>query len=346
MADSIEFYKPTLRRKDMQSVLQTMVDEKIGPGVKKQEFITLLCEKLSKKGGMALRSYYDAIVSSLKAAGVVEGSMVITSIFAPKLYRLAINSLNAKAIYLDVDKETCCLTADSVLESIKENDAKVLILCEPFCQIPFGEDFKSLNITVIEDITQSFGSTFEETTAGSFGDIVICAFEQEHIVSCGGGAAILYNDVDRFKELLKKQYNHKSKYEQMPDLNAALGIVQLHEVDKYLIKRNEIYDMFKKALMKTEHKLFGQKDINFISNGWCFPIVLDSKPEDVIKFVKKYNVTCMKLFTTSVGNDYKNEFSLYPNANAALLRGVAFPIYPFLKANEIDTLVKVISNLP
>jgi dTDP-4-amino-4,6-dideoxygalactose transaminase len=346
VADTIEFYKPTLRRKDMQSVLQTMVDEKIGPGVKKQEFIALLCEKLHKKSGMALRSYYDAIVSSLKIAGVELGSTVITSILAPKIYKLAINSLGAKAVFLDVDIETCCLTSATVLESIVKNGANVLLLCEPYCQIPYGEDFKSLNITVIEDISQSFGSTYDDDFAGGFSDIVICAFEQEHIVSCGGGAAILYDNVLRFKDLLKKQYNLISKYEQMPDLNAALGIVQLQQVEKHLTKRNEIFEIFKKALMKTDHKLFGQRDINFISNGWCFPIVLDSKPEDVIKFAKKYNVTCIKLFTTAVGNDFKNNFSSFPNANAPLLRAVAFPIYPFLKASEIDILEKVISNLP
>ncbi len=346
MAEKIEFYKPTLRRKDMQSVLQTMVDEKIGPGVKKQEFINILCEKLNKKGGIALRSYYDAIVSSLKIAGVEEGSFVITSVLAPKIYKLAIKSLNAKPIFLDIDLETCCLTAKSVLEKVEATGASVLLLAEPYCQIPYGEDFKALNITVIEDISQSFGSTFDDYYAGGFSHITICAFEQEHIVSCGGGAAILYDDASKYKELLKKQYNLISKYEKMPDLNAALGVVQLNHVDSYLKKRNEIFKMFKNALMKTEHQLFGQKDISFYCNGWTFPIILESNPEEVIKFAKKYNITCMKMFTQSVGNDYKNDYSLYPNANSSILRGVAFPIYPFLKASEIDILIKVISNLP
>ncbi|MCY1152118.1 MAG: DegT/DnrJ/EryC1/StrS family aminotransferase [Sphaerochaetaceae bacterium] len=346
MADYIEFYKPTLRRKDMQSVLQTMVDEKIGPGAKKQEFISLLCEKIKKKGGIALRSYYDAIVSSLKIAGVSEGSTVIISILAPKLYKLAISSLKAKAILIDINPETGCLDSQTVLNYISDKSADALILSEPFCQIPYNEDFSILNIPIIEDISQSFGSTFDDYYAGGYGDLVICAFEQEHIVSCGGGAAILYNDEKKYKDLIKKEYQIKSKYEQMPDLNASLGIIQLKEVESHLQKRNEIFNMFKNALMKTDHQLFGQKDINFISNGWSFPVILDSNPEDVIKFAKKYNVTCMKMFTNSVGNDYKNQYTLYKNASASLLRAVAFPIYPFLKASEIDILVKVISHLP
>lgn len=345
MADKIEFYKPTLRRKDMQSVLQAMVDEKIGPGARKQEFINLLCQRLNKKNGLALRSYYDAIISSLKIAGVKENSNVVVSILSPKIYKLAINSLKAKAIYVDIDSDTCSLRSEDILEKIEDKDVAAILLYEPFCQIPYSEDFKALGISVIEDISQSFGSTFDEDFAGSYGDIVICAFEQEHIVSCGGGAAILY-DKKEYKELLAKEYSLISKYQQLPDLNAALGIIQLYDVEKHLAKRNEIFNMFKNALLKTDHKLFGQKDINFFSNGWCFPVILESNPDQVIDFAKKYNVTCMKMFTNSIGNDYKNQYSLYPKASAAVLRGVAFPIYPFLKPGEIDILVKVISHLP
>lgn len=345
MSDNIEFYKPTLRRKDMQSVLQTMVDEKIGPGVKKQEFITLLSAKLKRKGGIALRSYYDALLSALIIAGVGENSNVVISILSPKIYRVAINSLKAKPIYVDIDKDSGCLSSEKILEKTKDKNIDAILLYEPFSQIPYNEDYSSLATCVIEDISQSFGSYIDDDYASKVGDIIVCAFEQEHIVSCGGGAAILYNDI-KYKELLNKRYHQISKYQQMPDLNAALGIIQLNEVDKHLEKRNEIYKMFKQALLKTNHKLFGQKDINFYSNGWAFPIILESNPDEIIKFSKKYNVTCMKMFNNSIGSDYKNQYELYPDATASILRGVAFPIYPFLKPSEIDLIIKVISHLP
>lgn len=345
MSNNIEFYKPTLRRKDMQSVLQTMVDEKIGPGDRQREFIDLLSKRLNRKEGIALRSYYDAIVSSLVISGVKEGSNVLVSILSPKIYRYAILSLNANCIICDIDKDTCCPNSSHILDKMKDHDIDVFLLYEPFCQIPVDEDYKSLNLTVIEDITQSIGSSFEGNEAGIFSDITICAFEAEHIVSCGGGAALLYND-KKYKQLLKKHYELTLKYQQLPDLNAALGIIQLKEVDKHLLKRKEIFKMFKQSLMKTDHKLFGQKDINFEPNGWCFPIILETNPNEAIKFAKKYNVICKKMFTQSIADDYKNQYALYPNASSAILRGVAFPIYPFLKPSEIDMLMKVISHLP
>ncbi len=345
MSNNIEFYKPTLRRKDMQSVLQTMVDEKIGPGERQREFITLLSKRLNKNDGIALRSYYDAIISSLIIAGVREGTNVIISILSPKIYQTAIQSLNANCILVDINKETFCPSTSLILEKMKEVEIGVFLLYEPYCQIPKDEDYKNLNLTVIEDITQSFGSFYEDNKAGDYSDIVICAFEAEHIVSCGGGAALLFDDKN-YKEKLKKRYAFTSKYQQLPDLNASLGIVQLNEVDKHLHKRNEIYKMFKQALLKTDHQVFGEKDINFESNGWCFPLILESNPIEAIKFAKKYNIICKKMFKDSIADDYKEKYTLYPNASSAILRGVAFPIYPFLKPSEIDMLIKVISHLP
>ncbi|MBK5201092.1 MAG: DegT/DnrJ/EryC1/StrS aminotransferase family protein [Spirochaetaceae bacterium] len=328
----------------MQSVLQTMVDEKIGPGVKKKEFLDLLTLRLNMNGGIALRSYFDAIKTALELAGVKEGSSIVTSVLSPQIYKIAAKKLGAKIVLADINSENGCLSASSALEAIGKGAIAVL-LHEPCCQIPYGEDYSLLNVPIIEDISESFGSFYDEFFAGSFGDIVICAFEQEHIVSCGGGAAILYTD-RVYKELIKNLYKDISKYEEMPDLNASLGIIQLAEIDGYLLRRQEIFEMFKKALLKTNHKLFGISDLDFSPNAWIFPVVLDSKPEDIIAFAKKYNVLCKPLFDNSIGSDSKEKFALYPGATSALLRAIAFPVYPFLKSSDIDTLVKVISHLP
>ena len=45
----VRFYKPTLRRRDMDAVLQTMVDEKIGPGERRKQFLKLMAEYLNLK---------------------------------------------------------------------------------------------------------------------------------------------------------------------------------------------------------------------------------------------------------------------------------------------------------
>ncbi len=73
---------------------------------------------------------------------------------------------------------------------------------EPYCQIPVGEDYSILGVPIIEDITQSFCTSYNEKNAGDFGDIIICAFESDNLISCGGGSALLYRE-NKYKEPLK-----------------------------------------------------------------------------------------------------------------------------------------------
>lgn len=67
----IQLEKPTLRRKDMDAVLQTMADEKIGPGELTQQFITLLKNYMGDVDFVfALRDRYHALSYALTAVGV------------------------------------------------------------------------------------------------------------------------------------------------------------------------------------------------------------------------------------------------------------------------------------
>ena len=93
----IRFYKPALYRKDMDAVLQTMVDEKIGPGERKKEFLRSFAAYIGKKDGIALRSYPDAIVAALHALGIEEGESVMISVLSPRIYLEAFRSANVQA---------------------------------------------------------------------------------------------------------------------------------------------------------------------------------------------------------------------------------------------------------
>ena len=95
MASLIRFFKPTLRRKDMDAVLQTMVDEKIGPGERRRDFLKQFAQYVDLKDGITDRSYPSALATALKAVGVKAGDKVIISVLSPEIYRTVIESLGA-----------------------------------------------------------------------------------------------------------------------------------------------------------------------------------------------------------------------------------------------------------
>jgi len=340
----IQFHKPTLRRKDMDAVLQTMVNEKIGPGERKNEFLKQFCSIVALKEGIVVRSYIDALVSSLKLCQIKEGSSVGVSVLSPSIYRYIIESLGAKVLLGDIDANHGCLSLDEASRLVQEG-ANVLLVHEPMCQIPYECDYRQLGVKVIEDISQSIASEYSQQKAGSFGDLVVCAFEEDSIISTGGGAALAYND-SSFTAPLKALYTHVRQYEELPDMNAALGIVQLSTLSEQVAKRRELYTLYRQSLLKTPHKLFGIGNIDFEPNGYGFCVVLDSKVEDAVKFANKYQVSVEKTFSTCIGSSLADRYDLFPHSIAPMLRGLSFPAYPFLKQGDIELLMKVISHLP
>ena len=340
----IPFYKPTLRRKDMDAVLQTMVDERIGPGERKNEFLKQFCTYIGAGEGIALRSYPDALRASLLTLSLPPGAKVGVSVLSPSLYALIAKEMQLELVLGDIDEESGCLSQEEATRLVEEG-AQALLIHEPMCQIPLHCEYRSLGVPVIEDISQSLGSCFDDERAGGFGDLVVCALEEDAVVSAAGGAvlAIMHGDYQKTLSALFREYR---EYVELPDMNAALGLIQLSHLDDHLSKRREFYTLFSNALLKTEHKLYGIGNIDFKPNGYGFCVVLDSRAEDAIKFANKYQVSAQKTFSDTLAKGYSDRFDLFPKALPPHLRGISLPLYPFLKQSDTELLMKVISHLP
>ncbi len=341
----IRFYKPTLRRKDMDAVLQTMVDERIGPGERKKEFLRQFQTFIGiSGGGIALRSYVDALKASLRLAGVGEGSLIAASVLSPTVYAGVASELGATLLLGDIDPNTGCLAQEQARDLVSQG-ACAILLHEPSGMIPYQADFSSLGVTVVEDVSQSLGSTYGDRHAGMWGDIVVCAFEEDGVVSTAGGAAIVFSD-SSYRQPLNELFGATRSYQELPDMNAALGIVQISTIESQLDRRRELHKLFRQSLLKTPHKLFGIGNIDFEPNGYRFSVVLDSKVEEVAKFAAKYQVSSVKTFEDCVGVPFQDRFDLFPSAIPCIMRGLSFPLYPFLSSTDVEMLMKVISHLP
>lgn len=329
----------------MDAVLQTMVDEKIGPGERKKEFLKTFSAYIGKKDGIALRSYLDVIVASFNALELEKGDSVLISVLSPKIYLEAFRRTGVKPILIDTD-ETGLPSLEDAAKKIQEESVKAFVYYEPICQIPENfESVKELGLPIIEDISQSLGSVWSDTIkAGMGGDIVISEFEENGVISTGGGACAVSSSDDKI-EKLKKEAAIGSPYVDLPDMNAALGIVQLGKIDTLLARRNELYRLFTQSQMKSGAKLFGASSPSFYANGYGFSVVVNTRPDEAIEFAQKHGVSSRRTFTSSIGSKYQDKYDRFPNAIAPVTRAISFPLYPFLAKSEIESIQRVISHL-
>ena len=332
----------------MDSVLQTMVNEKIGPGERAAAFVQAFRELTGTERACAFRTYPDALECALRTAGAGPGTAVAVSPLSPAVYRQAIAKTGAKMVMVDIDRDTGC--PDGKL--VQQSGAGILLLYENKGTLPvfynsettFSECVDYGEITVIEDISESIGSSVTDVTAaGKLGSIVVCAVEEDCVISAAGGAIV--GARGDFSDVL--QQNRPSKYLKMPDLNAALGAVQIINMQDNMTRRREILSSFRQSLGRTRHRQFGLTLMDFVSNAAFLSVFLDCRPEEAQKFAAKHGVSMRMSFDGCLLKDYEGDaFESFPAAAPYYFRTVDFPLYPFLKAAEIDMISKVVAHLP
>ena len=365
----IQTFSSTIRRKEMDAVLTCMVDEKIGPGEINARLIQTVKEFFSCAGAVALRSPNVALKYALKALNLEAGSAVMISALAPSWQIFALEEAGFTPLVLDVENESAQLSAEIVSEGIKAG-GRVLILTESLGILPDFESISALGIPVIEDVSQSAGgivpepsseneknSSAEESAApqklseikgrraGSFGIYSICALEEHDTITAGGGA-LLFAHGRRDWPVLKSVVESILSVEMLPDINAALALVQIKEFFRNEQKRKEIHALFSRSVMSGKNRTFA-RDIENLSTIWSFPLVLNSGFKDVKQYAQKKEIEIRAAFEDCVFSCRSEEFEkTCKNAKTLFLRTAVFPLYPRLSRPQVEKISKVLLTLP
>ncbi|GMO43549.1 MAG: DegT/DnrJ/EryC1/StrS family aminotransferase [Termitinemataceae bacterium] len=180
--------------------------------------------------------------------------------------------------------------------------------------------------------------------AGSFGVFTILGLEERDMLTSGGGA-LLYAAERRNGNVLRNAEMFLPEYE-LPDMNAAMAIVQFREAQKNAVNRRLYANAFtQSALQQRRHKLFVQSD-NFYYNNYAFALVLETGMKEVTAWAKRKEIVVENAFAgTIIGRELiPPEFC--PNAYSLSLRTALFPIYPRLGGANAKKIEKLIQTLP
>ncbi len=335
----IRLYKPTIKRKDMDAVLNCMVEEAIAPGEKNREFALMLKRHFQAVDVHLFRSYPRAMETALRAAGASEGKRIVLSALAPGWLASAALKTGASV--------TCVDAAEGSLapEISDEFQADFLVLHEPVGLLPDFQSYRQLSCPVIEDITESFGGCAGEAKPGDAGSILLLGLEESHVITAGGGAALIVMD-KQFAEPCREFADREGPYELLPDMNAVLAMTQFSRMNEYLERRREIFELFFKSLLKTRHHCLLDLSEDALSNCITFPVLIESDIREILKFTRKYKVETERTFADNALTVLGLEPDTCPRAQQFQLRTLSFPLYPLLSQDQLKTLVRVLAALP
>jgi len=274
-----------------------------------ESFEKQFAKKVGSKYAIATVNGTSALHISLILAGVTKYDEVITQPLTFIATCNAISYIGAKPIFVDVDLDTMGLSAKA-LESFLKNNCriknnqcinkmtnKVIKACVPMhtfghpCKIDkIVKICQKWFITLVEDSAESLGSSYKGKSTGTFGKLGCFSFNGNKIITSGGGGVIVTDD----KYLAKKakyltttaKIAHKWEYVhneigfnyRMPNLNAALLVAQLEQLDFFVKNKRELALKYKDFFNQNKIK-FVKEPKNCSSNYWLQTVILKNLKE-------------------------------------------------------------------
>jgi len=198
----------------------------------------------------------EALTIALRALGVGAGDDVVVPSFSFYASAEAIPPTGARPVFCDVDRETFCVTADTVKAALTPR-TRAVIAVDLFGNVaPVGE-IEALGLPVVEDAAQAVGSIGPDGRAGALGTIATLSFyPSKNLGAFGDGGAVTTADAalaERVRLLRFHGSRDKVSYEEvgynsrLDELQAAILRVQLPELERWAAHRQDVGEWYAQA---------------------------------------------------------------------------------------------------
>ena len=309
---SAELHEPCFSGNESKYV-QQCIDSNFVSSVGKfvDRFEKELAEYTGAKYAVAVVNGTAALHISLLIAGVKPGDEVLVPALSFVAPANAVRYCGAKPNFVDSEERTFGMDPESLrnyLQCNTEQQSGKCVNhntgCHVRAMIPvhiFGHpcDIEGLlsvandyNITLIEDASESIGSTFQGKHTGTFGLLGTLSFNGNKIITTGGGGAILTDDQDLAKlaKHLTTTAKLKHRWEyihdeigynyRMPNLNAALGCAQLKQLPDFLASKRRLFVRYQLAFQGIPQVRIIPEPEGSQSNYWLQTMLLDESVVD------------------------------------------------------------------
>jgi len=278
------------------------------------KYVDMFEEQFAKKVGssyaIATVNGTSALHIALLLADVTKDDEVITQPLTFIATCNAITYCGAKPVFVDVDIDTMGLSPDILKEFLEQNceiianhcfnktSKKIIKACVPMhtfghpCRIDEIKDIcDQWHISLVEDAAESLGSYYKEQHTGTFGKVGAFSFNGNKIITSGGGGVIVTDDESLAKKAkhltTTAKVPHPFEYVhdeigynyRMPNLNAALLVAQLEQLDTFLKSKKKLAEKYA-TFFSTQNKIqFVKEPTNSKSNYWLQAIIMNNSEQ-------------------------------------------------------------------
>jgi len=290
---------PSLSGKEHKALKAVIKSNWLAPhGEQSSHFRTAIRHKASTKYVVLTNSATAAIHLALKVLDVSIGDEVICPSYTFGASAFPILYQNAKPVFVDVKADTWNICPDLLEIAIKDRirkrkKIKAIILVHnygnPVAWNKIQELASNYEIPIIEDAAEALGAVYHHKKVGGLSDLGVYSFNANKIITTSGGGSLLCKKEADYAHALKLsnqakepqlayyQHEHVGFNYTMSDVQAAIGIGQLNEIEKRVAKKRKIFQTYQNALEAFDFISFQKEEEHGYSNRWLSCIRLSEK---------------------------------------------------------------------
>ncbi len=287
----------------LETIASTMVSS-VGPQI--SEFEDLIKRFTGSRFAVATVNGTTALQVALLCSGLERGEEVLVPSLTFAATASAVVHAGGTPVFMDSDPERIGLdpyivrtwleantkvtkkgTINSTTGNRIHSIIPVHIFGHPVDIDAFTQVSTDFGIDIVEDAAESLGSYYKEKHTGTFGTVGIISFNGNKTITTGGGGVLLTNNEDialraRHK-ITTAKISHPWEYIhdgigfnfRLPNLNAALGVAQMHNLTKVVELQRRLFEKYTSELDAIEGIKLISEPSDSRSNYWLQAVILD-----------------------------------------------------------------------
>ena len=372
----VPFFTPAISNLDKKAVLRSLNGKLLTNGPKLAEFEKKFSKFVNSKYAVGVSNATAGLHLSLKVLGIGKNDEVIVPDMTFVATANAVLLANAKPVLADVDIKTMNISPQAILANITKKTKAIIPVhfaghsCDMTKIMKIAKEYK---LFVIEDCAHAIGTKFKNKHVGTFGDCGCFSFYPTKNITTLEGGMVISNQKKIAEKIgiarnhginhtLAERYSKGYPWEyeideagfnyRLDEIRATLGLSQLQKINSMNNKRRNAFRYYNRFFKKIPGVIIpDEKNMN---DHACHLYVLR-----ILK--NEFNLSRNELFKkllnagirTTVHYKPLNKFSIYKklgsirknviNSNKLYDEIISLPLYPDIKKQEQDIVIKTIS---
>jgi len=184
----------------------------------------------------------------------------------------AVRYVGATPVFVDIEPESWVMSPEAVRKAITPKTRAIMpvhLFGHPAPMDELQEIAKAHNLYVIEDAAEAHGARYKGQRVGGLGDVGMFSFYGNKIITTGEGGMVTTNSdalAERIRLLRGQGQDPKLRYwfielgynYRMTNIQAAIGLGQMENIDWHLLRRREIAMAYKAQFSEKMPSLIQQ----------------------------------------------------------------------------------------